>query len=159
MRAHRTVGIAGWVDQGATERFSGDADIEGDHFRGDGPRRAPGDASVERAVERDHVGDVIVPCYVHSAVGRHERDAADGPTRPAGIASAVDGKARPVVCGAADPDATARRSAGGRVPGDVDVVAEGPAAPVLGDHRLSGAGVWPPGEAGSGQHRVTTPAV
>src|SRR3989442_14138648 len=50
VRAARTIGVAGGGDQGAADRFSRDADIEGDYLRRYRPLWAPAYAAVEGTV-------------------------------------------------------------------------------------------------------------
>src|SRR5207245_8260300 len=94
MWPRRASGVAGGVDQRPAERFRRNADVEGDHFRGDRAGRVPGDAAVERTVDGDDIGGKVVPGHGERAVGAHERHGADGSSRSAGVVGAVRDKAR-----------------------------------------------------------------
>src|SRR5205807_1470175 len=99
--------------------------------------RVPSLPAVEGAVEGDDVLHVVVPRDVEFAAGADRGRRADGAARPGRVVGARDVEGRAVICGRADADAAARRAAGGRVPRDVDVVAEAARGATVGRyHRL-----------------------
>ena len=75
------VGIASRVDQGAAVELGGNPDVERDLLGGDGRRRPPRHAAVERAVEDDGVCREVVPRDVDLAGGTRGDRRADRAAR------------------------------------------------------------------------------
>src|SRR5207248_4448748 len=122
----------------------------GDRLAGDHPGRPERGAAVERAVEKDGVGRVVVPGQVDLPLRAGGDAGADGVTGTVWVVRPRRGERLPAVAGARHAHAAAAgRAADGGVPGDVDVVAEGAAGVGVGsDHRLV---VEVVGSAGGGE--------
>src|SRR3954452_3333880 len=138
MRAVAAVGVAGRIDQRAAVELGGNADVERKLLRGDDALCIPRHAAVEGAVEGDRVRGVVVPGQIELAVRTDERHGSDGAAGSFRIVGAGYGEGDAVIAGARHAHAAAAgRAAAGRVPSDVDVVAEGRVdVRVGGDHRL-----------------------
>ena len=137
MRAAASIDIAGRIDQRSSETLRGNADVERNCLAGDHALLVPRRAGVERAIERDGVRGVIVPCDVKLAVRADEWNGADCAAGPFRIIRARHREGGALIARRRQADSASGRAADRRVPRHVDVVAERRGGiRVRRDHRL-----------------------
>src|SRR5438270_10961213 len=111
MRAAAAIDIARRIDERASETLRGNADVEGNCLAGDPALLVPRRATIERAIERDRVRGVIIPCDVKLAVDPDKRNGADCAAGPFRIIRARHREGGAVIARSRQADSAARGAA------------------------------------------------